>query len=134
MTETTNPYTAGAANMRRIAAEKRDAADLLMAEAAEIETAADRYEFPMKALAALLLLSACAAPPLQLGTVPRCPGCLPAYANIGPWSMSVYEVGTRRLVLTCAGVWQTQAECQDAGMSLGNPDVYAVCRPEGDAS
>lgn len=85
----------------------------------------------MKALALVLMVSACApapAPALHMGVTPVCQGCLAPYPQMR-WSMTIYEVGTRRFVMQFKNVYVDQSECQRAGMEFGNPDIYAVCRP-----
>lgn len=84
----------------------------------------------MKPLLLIIALSACASPPPapHIAHIPVSPGYLPPYAQM-QWSMSVYEFGTSDLIMRNVGVFDSQQDCQIVGASLGNSNVYAVCRP-----
>lgn len=97
------------------------------------KTATQRCDVTPRRLVLLLTLGACASHPkpvLHVGAVPVCAGCLEPYPQVR-WSMSVDEVGTRRVLLPSVVIYPSQGDCQTAGASLGNPDAYAVCRPWG---
>lgn len=83
----------------------------------------------MKALALVLMVSACSIPPvLTVARQPVCPGCMEPYPQMH-WSLALYRVGTHQLVLALKDVYPDEVACHEAGWGLENPDIYPVCRP-----